>query len=96
MLNLIVRNINRAKAQYHRPERSGHPPLRRAVAVDNKAQQQYALVTELKRHSCHVHNKLRERQGAIKDLYSHIDELSRNEFKRIQCEHTPQSLRIRV
>ena len=64
--------------------------MRRAVAVDNKAQQQYALVTELKRHSCHVHNKLRERQGAIKDLYSHIDELSRNEFKRIQCEHTPQ------
>ena len=60
------------------------------MAVDNKAQQQYALVTELKRHSCHVHNKLRERQGAIKDLYSHIDELSRNESKSIQSEHTQQ------
>ena len=57
--------------------------LRRAVAVDNKAQKQYNLVTELKRHSCHVHNKLRDRQGAIRDLHNYIEDLSRNEFSII-------------
>ena len=57
--------------------------LRRAVAVDNKAQKQYDFVTELKRHSCHVHNKLRDRQSAIRGLYDHIDELSRIEFNKI-------------
>ena len=57
--------------------------LRRAVAVDNKAQKQYNFVTELKRHSCHVHNKLRDRHGAIRDLHNHIEGLSRDEFNII-------------
>ena len=57
--------------------------LRRAVAVDNKAQKQYNFVTELKRHSCHVHNKLRDRHGAIRDLHNHIEDLSRDEFNII-------------
>merc|ERR1712046_152492 len=50
--------------------------LRRAVAVENKAHKQYNLITDLKRKSCHDHNKLRERHGAIRDLQNNIEELN--------------------